>query len=89
MPARIIPWRMDPYAKEYPHPVQPPPASSAIVSVNGLVYDFCARALEKVFGRNPAVSSIDVDLHAKRVTLHFHPHHSLDNATLTRLISDS
>ena len=34
----------------------------AVVSVNGMVCDFCARGVEKAFAKDPDVMKIDVDL---------------------------
>ncbi len=59
------------------------------VSVNGLVCDFCARALEKVFGKQEAVSSIDVNLDDKIITINFQDGQMLDDETITALITDS
>ena len=57
--------------------------------VNGLVCDFCARALEKVFDKQEAVESIHVDLDKKVVAIHFNEGQRLDHETITRLITDS
>lgn len=59
------------------------------VSVNGLVCDFCARALEKVFGKQEAVNDIDVDLDSKIITIDFKEGQSLDDDTIKKLIQDS
>ncbi len=59
------------------------------VSVNGLVCDFCARALEKVFGKQEAVNDIDVNLDNKIITIDFKDGQSLDDETITQLINDS
>ena len=59
------------------------------VRVNGLVCDFCARALEKVFGNQEEVSDIDVDLDKKVVTIRFKPNQTLDDEIITKLILDS
>ncbi len=64
-------------------------ASTAKVDVNGLVCDFCARALEKVFGKQDAVENINVDLDKKIVTINFKEGQNLDDETLTKLITDS
>ena len=40
-------------------------AGTVYADVNGLVCDFCARALEKVFLKREAVESTDVDLDEK------------------------
>ena len=39
-----------------------PTYTVAVVSVNGMVCDFCARGVEKTFARDPDVMKIDVDL---------------------------
>ena len=59
------------------------------VSVNGLVCDFCARALEKVFGKQDAVKAIDVNLDDKIITINFIDGKTLDDETITKLITDS
>jgi copper chaperone CopZ len=64
-------------------------SGDAQVSVNGLVCDFCARALEKTFGKKEEVKSIDVNLETKLVTVNFNDGQTLDDATLTQIISDS
>jgi copper chaperone CopZ len=64
-------------------------SGDAHVSVNGLVCDFCARALEKTFGKRDEVKGIDVNLETKIVTVNFNDGQSLDNDTLTQIITDS
>lgn len=59
------------------------------VSVNGLVCDFCARALEKVFGKEDAVKGIDVNLDTKIITITFNDGQSLDDEAITSLITDA
>ena len=57
--------------------------------VNGLVCDFCARALEKVFSKQEVVKSINVDLDKKVITIHFNEGQNLNDETITQLITDS
>lgn len=57
--------------------------------VNGLVCDFCARAIEKVFKKQDAVNDIDVNLDEKRVTIHLNKGKMLDEKTIIKLINDS
>lgn len=64
-------------------------SGDAHVSVNGLVCDFCARALEKTFGKKDEVKGIDVNLETKIVTINFNEGQTLDNDTLTQIITDS
>jgi len=44
------------------------PITTVTVKVNGLVCDFCARALEKIFSKQDSVENIEVDLTTKMVT---------------------
>lgn len=64
-------------------------SGDAHISVNGLVCDFCARALEKTFGKREEVKGINVDLEKKIVTIHFNDGKTIDDATLTQIITDS
>lgn len=59
------------------------------VKVDGLVCDFCARALEKVFGKRDDVKGIEVDLDSGNVVVAMKPGQTIDNDTLTQLITDS
>lgn len=79
--------------------VESPPASSYIesascedtinVRVNGLVCDFCARSLEKVFLKRGDVAEIKVDLNRGSVLVAMKPGSTIDDTTITRLIKDS
>ncbi len=60
-----------------------------LIKVNGLVCDFCARALEKVFSKRDEVANIAVDLSKAEVRVTMKPNQTLDDATLTSLITDS
>ena len=59
------------------------------VNVNGLVCDFCARALEKVFSKRENVEGIKVDLDNGNVVVAMKPGKTIDDKTLTQLITDS
>jgi copper chaperone CopZ len=63
--------------------------TQARVQVNGLICDFCARAIEKVFSKEAAVSSVKVDLDAKEVRIDFKDGQTLDDEALRRMITDS
>ena len=65
------------------------PNGTVYVDVNGLVCDFCARALEKVFGRRDEVDAINVDLDEKVITIHFVDGRSMEEGTIAELIADS
>ena len=59
------------------------------VGVNGMVCDFCARAIEKVFSRHEAVESVDVNLDDKLITVDVKDEQSLDDAAITKMVNDS
>ena len=65
------------------------PEGTVKVDIYGLVCDFCARALEKVFGKEQAVDNIDVDLENKIVTIHFVDGGHLDNDIIRQHIIDA
>lgn len=59
------------------------------VRVNGLVCDFCARALEKVFGKREEVSGIKVDLDKGDIRISLKPGKTMDDDTVKQLVTDS
>lgn len=59
------------------------------VTVHGMVCDFCARALEKVFGKQKEVAGIAVDLDNSQVVVAMKPGKVMDDILLTQLITDS
>jgi len=59
------------------------------VGVNGLVCDFCARTIEKTFGKQEAVEGVNVNLDEKLVTINFKDGQSLDDDTITQIITDA
>lgn len=59
------------------------------VKVNGLVCDFCARAVEKVVGGRDDVNAVKVNLDDGKVTISMKPGKRIDDKTLTSLITDS
>lgn len=59
------------------------------VKVKGLVCDYCARAMEKVFKKRPEVAHIFISLTTKVITLDLHKDRSLDDETIKKLVLDS
>ena len=59
------------------------------VSVNGLVCDFCARSIEKMFEKKEAVSRILVDLENMLITIFLRDNQKLNDETIIELIKDS
>ena len=59
------------------------------VNVFGLVCDFCAQAIEKVFMEKEEVSGINVNLTDGLITISLKEGQNIDNEQLTKLILDS
>ena len=64
-------------------------SNTVYAHVNGLVCDFCARALEKTIGKQESVNSIEVNLTNKIITINLNLGKTLDDYTITQLIEDS
>lgn len=64
-------------------------AETIKISVNGLVCDFCARAVEKVFGKQDAVESVHVDLTTKLVTAVMKDGQTLSDDAIKALITNA
>lgn len=59
------------------------------IKASGLVCDFCARSLEKVFLKRGDVAGISVDLGKGSIVVAMKPGSTIDDKTLTKLITDS
>ncbi len=59
------------------------------VDVNGLVCDFCAQAINKVFRKQKSVADISVDLREKLIVVALKKDGKMDNKQLSKLIRDS
>ncbi len=64
-------------------------ANTVNMKVNGLVCDFCAQALDKVFSKRDEVAGIKVDLDGGLITVQMKDGQALDDAALTKLVVDS
>lgn len=69
--------------------VQAQAANNITVEVNGLVCDFCAQAVEKVFGKDKAVKAIDVNLSERYVKIDLNEGLDITDEKVTKLITDS
>ena len=63
--------------------------NSVNVDVNGMVCDFCARALEKVFSEKQEVAAIDVDLDNGRISINFNNGADLEDSMIQKLVTNS
>ena len=59
------------------------------ISVNGLVCDFCARSIEKLFSKKESVKSINVNLEQMLITISLKKGKSLNDSVITKVITDS
>ena len=61
-------------------------AQVAVVDVNGMVCDFCARGIEKTFKRDKQVKKIDVDLSKGKVLIAYTDEKTIDFAEIEEKI---
>lgn len=71
------------------NPSQAAGSHDVSVEVNGLVCDFCAQAINKVFRKHEEVSNVHVDLDTHLITIDFIEGKSMDDSTITSLITDA
>lgn len=64
-------------------------AETILAKVNGLVCAFCATGIEKTFKAEAAVNTVHVDLESKLVTINTKADQKIDDATITKLITDA
>ncbi len=64
-------------------------ADTIKASVNGLVCAFCATGIEKTFKTQSAVDTVNVDLDNKLVTITTKAQQTMDDKTITDLITDA
>ena len=59
----------------------------AVVQVKGMVCDFCAQSLKKVFGKKEAVKEIDVNLDTQTIRVFFREGQRLNDKEITEAIT--
>lgn len=59
------------------------------VKVNGLVCDFCAQSLTKLFEKEPTVNTVKVNLDDGLITLDLKEGQTLADDTIKKLVADS
>lgn len=57
--------------------------------VNGLVCDFCAQSIQKVFKKEDAVKGVHVDLDSGEIHISMKPGQTMDDASIEALIRKS
>ena len=58
----------------------------AVVSVKGMVCDFCAQGIEKTFKKDKAVTKIDVDLNKGKVFIAYRMNTKIDFEKIKKMI---
>jgi copper chaperone CopZ len=66
-----------------------PAGETVIARVNGLVCDFCARAVDRVFRRRAEVADVKVDLSTQTLTFTLKPGARMEDATVRTLVRDA
>jgi len=91
--AALLPLSVTP---AYAAPTSPAPVTASqqagehvTAHVNGLVCDFCAQAILKLFGREAAIAEVDVDLGDGEVRLRMKPGQTMTDSEITSLIRRS
>ena len=59
------------------------------IDVNGMVCDFCARSIEKVFSKREEILSVNVDLDESQIKIMLKPEKKISDSSLENLIRDS
>ena len=59
------------------------------VATNGMVCDFCAQAIEKVFMKRKEVQGINVDLNNQRVVIYLKENDSIEDTEIIKLFEES
>ena len=59
------------------------------VATNGMVCDFCAQAIEKVFMKRKEVQGINVDLNNQRVVIYLKENVSIEDTEIIKLFEES
>src|SRR5690606_16022873 len=59
------------------------------VDANGLICDFCARTLEKIFMKQDEVAGIDVNLDHRKILISLKDGKTMDDATIQKLVTDA
>ena len=59
------------------------------VSVNGLVCDFCAQSIQKLFNKEESVEAVDINMDEGMIKIDLKDGHYMDDNLITKLITDS
>ena len=59
------------------------------VSVNGLVCDFCAQSIQKLFNKEKSVEAVDINMDEGMIKIDLKDGYNMDDNLITKLITDS
>ena len=59
------------------------------VNVNGMVCDFCAQAIEKVFMKRDEVKGINVNLEDQKVVIYLQKESNIEDETISAIFEDA
>ena len=59
------------------------------VSVNGLVCDFCAQSIQKLFNKEESVEAVDINMDEGMIKIDLKDGYNIDDNLITKLITDS
>ena len=59
------------------------------VSVNGLVCDFCAQSIQKLFNKEESVEAVDINMDEGMIKIDLKDGYNMDDSLITKLITDS
>ena len=64
-------------------------SKTIVIDVQGLVCDFCAQSIAKLFGKEKSVEAIDVNLDKGVIKIDLKEGYKMDDTKITKLITDS
>ena len=59
------------------------------VSVNGLVCDFCAQSIQKLFNKEESVEAVNINMDEGMIKIDLKDGYNMDDNLITKLITDS
>ena len=59
------------------------------INVNGMVCDFCAQSIEKVFMKRIEVKGINVNLEDQKVVIYLEKETDIENTTISTIFEDA
>lgn len=64
-------------------------ADAVDIKVEGLICEFCAETVEKLFHKRPEVADVTIDLPGQSIHIRYVEGQKLENETLQKMITDA